>query len=342
MTSHGDASPAPAASGSRLPAFLRLRVGLAGLFGAAALVVTAATLLGFLGGLWWFADLFAHFRVQYAAALLPLSLLLLALRQRRLAAAAAVALLLNVAVIAPLYLRPADAAGSAAVAVRVLLINVNTANGDPARVLAAVRALDPDLLLVQEISTRWVAALQALEDAYPHTLLAPRADNFGIGLYSRLPLRTPHLASFGSAEVPSVVAGVEAGGGARFTLVGTHPLPPVNRAYAAWRDEQLALVATDVARRAAGGESVVVLGDLNVTPWSARFRAFLRQAPVRDSARGFGVQPTWPVQIPVLYIPLDHCLHTPDLVTRRRVIGPAVGSDHRPLCVTLGLAAGRP
>ena len=55
-----------------------------------------------------------------------------------------------------------------------------------------------------------------------------------------------------------------------------------------------------------------------------------------NSQRGFGVQATWPVAGGFApRIPLDHCLHSPDLATVDRRMGPAVGSDHLPLVVVL-------
>jgi endonuclease/exonuclease/phosphatase family metal-dependent hydrolase len=64
-----------------------------------------------------------------------------------------------------------------------------------------------------------------------------------------------------------------------------------------------------------------------------------------DSEQGFGVQPTWrvflgPLTGPLLrpvQIPIDHCLHAPEMMTLARATGPACGSDHYPLLVTLQL-----
>ena len=80
------------------------RVTLLGLCVSAGAVVCAATLLGFAGRLWWFFDLFSHFRVQY---LLSLSLVvLLTLLGRRFRASGVFGLFVaaNLACILPYYL----------------------------------------------------------------------------------------------------------------------------------------------------------------------------------------------------------------------------------------------
>jgi hypothetical protein len=76
---------------------------------------------------------------------------------------------------------------------------------------------------------------------------------------------------------------------------------------------------------------------LNLTPWSFHFKVLLRVTGLHDSARGFGVQPSWPNNNPFLRIPLDHVLHSPDIVVLQRTIGPDVKSDHFPVIVDLAL-----
>ena len=52
---------------------------------------------------------------------------------------------------------------------------------------------------------------------------------------------------------------------------------------------------------------------------------------------GFGRGPTWPGAFNTLgMIPIDHLLHSKELVTVDRIVGEANGSDHRPLIVEIG------
>lgn len=83
----------------------------------------------------------------------------------------------------------------------------------------------------------------------------------------------------------------------------------------------------------------MVLGDLNVTPWSHVFRDLLKRTGLIDSAQGWGIQPTWPSGAVLLRIPIDHCLHSPDVAIVNREIGENVGSDHFPVIVDFFIRA---
>ncbi|MBU4198871.1 MAG: hypothetical protein KKG09_02950 [Verrucomicrobia bacterium] len=72
---------------------------------------------------------------------------------------------------------------------------------------------------------------------------------------------------------------------------------------------------------------------MNVSPWSSHFRRLLRESGLQDSAQGRGVQPTWPTFSPLLLIPIDHCLHSPQIAIFKKQAGPSVGSDHYPVIV---------
>ena len=83
---------------------------------------------------------------------------------------------------------------------------------------------------------------------------------------------------------------------------------------------------------------VVLVGDLNTTPWSQHFAQLLSEPRFRSVREGFGWLPTWPAMLPpFLRIPIDHCLVTSELDVLALDLGHNVGSDHLPLVVTLAL-----
>jgi endonuclease/exonuclease/phosphatase (EEP) superfamily protein YafD len=294
-------------------------------------VASAATLVCFLGRYFWFFDLFSHFRVQYLLGLVALAGLLLLGRWWKSAAFFLAMAAINGATVLPLYFEkdpaPAQAAAEAQV-LRAMLLNVHTELGDPERVKALIIAVDPDLLVLQEINAAWMTDLVWLEDVYPHIITEPREDNFGIGFYTKIPLMEGQVTFIGEAEVPSVVATLRIPQ-SDLRVIATHPLPPSSRKYAHWRNQQL----EELAEVVQSPLPVLLLGDLNVTPWSYNFRRLLAESGLRDSARGYGVQPTWPTHIPLLRIPIDHCLHSEGIVIRDRALGENVSSDHFPLIV---------
>jgi len=302
---------------------------------AAGAVACLATLLGFLGRFWWFLDLFSHFRVQYLVGLGFLGILLLVGRRRRTATVFLAFACVNLVLVAPLYFGRRSELPEGSTAWRAMLLNVNTHYGDADRVKDAILAADPDILVLEEISARWVSDLAWLTNSHPHSVVQPREDNFGIGLFSKLPLAESKVAYITRANVPSILATVDAGH-TNLRVLATHPLPPRNGDYSRWRNEQLDRLP-DYVRPPL---PVLLLGDLNVTPWSCHFRRLLARTGLRDSATGYGVQPTWPNFNPLLRIPIDHCLHSPDILVVDRRIGPDVSSDHYPVIVDFAVRAG--
>jgi endonuclease/exonuclease/phosphatase (EEP) superfamily protein YafD len=69
--------------------------------------------------------------------------------------------------------------------------------------------------------------------------------------------------------------------------------------------------------------------------WSSTYRALEDSTGLRNSRRGFGVMPSWPVFLPVAMIPLDHCLVADRVDVLETKLGEDIGSDHRPLLVQL-------
>lgn len=305
---------------------------LSSLYLALSALACAATACSFLGRLWWFLELSCHFRVQYAAILVPAVAVAALRRQFKAAAVLGVFALANVVVILPLYFGRSEPAATGH-PLRVVLLNVHTANRDSAAVLEFLENTQADLIALLEVNGRWMRDLQPLEDDYAFSRTLPREDNFGITLFSLMAPEESAITWIGEADVPSIVARFQIGD-QPLTVIATHPVPPVNRLYAADRNRQLTAVAKLAAEQK---DPVLLLGDLNTTSWSPYFSDLLQQSGLDDSRAGFGVQPTWPSGRALLWIPLDHCLVSPSITVRDRRVGPFVGSDHYPVIVELEL-----
>lgn len=289
----------------------------------------AVSLAGFLGQWWWVFDLASHFRVQYVVVLLLTCAILVSLRHRGFAAVAGAFAILNLSLIATMYLPPPGSSKSAADGARALLVNVNTANTHYQAVLDLVARCDPDLLVILEVDDRWMSELQQLTAHYPHSISRPRSDHFGIALYSKHPFVTSEIVTVGQHHLPSVLVKTKIAGHEMF-IFGTHALPPVSAGHARLRDKHLEEIAAMLTSLDA---PVLLLGDLNTTPFSYSFRRLLGESGLIDGSRGMGYQPTWPAGAFPLLIPIDHCLHSRDLGIRSKETGPAVGSDHYPVIV---------
>ena len=310
---------------------LRLKIDFWGLVSAAGTLLCLFTVTGLLGRAWWIFDLTSHFRIQYAVLLAIFTVIGLVARKWRVALIFGAFMAINLGFIIPYCFFGATSARDQPVTLRVMLINVHTENSHYDLVTKFIRQRNPDLVLLEEVNDAWMEHLAELKTAYPHLCEDAREDNFGIALFSKLPLNNPEIIHLGPAEIPNVTAEIEVSG-RPIHFLGSHPLPPGSSENTRLRNQQLRALAEKI--RSWRG-SVVLLGDLNTTVWSHSFGELLRESGLRDSSRGLGVHTTWPANLSPLGIEIDHCLISDDLKVVTRTVGGNVGSDHLPLIIEL-------
>jgi endonuclease/exonuclease/phosphatase family metal-dependent hydrolase len=119
-------------------------------------------------------------------------------------------------------------------------------------------------------------------------------------------------------------------GNTTLTVLGTHLNWPLGRRVSEARNAQLAAIA-ELARR--HPDPLVVLGDLNITPFSPHFSRTLRDGGLKLCAPGAGLAPTWPARVVPLYIAIDHCLASAGVQAWNFRTGDYLGSDHYPISV---------
>lgn len=296
-------------------------------------LTVAATLLGFLAAWLWLGELACHFRAQYAVVLLAAASCFAAGRRFRRCGLAATAGCLNLALILPLYFG-APATGDANQPHRLLLLNVNANNGHFDQVRQYIQESNPDIIVLVEVNNRWVQQLEPLTAAYPHAVWLPLENKFGLIVYSRYELSGSEVRHTEDFPNGFTVARIPVAG-KRLTVAGVHPPPPVSPAATAIRNEQLQDLAA-WANEQSG--PLLLAGDLNTTSWSPAFARLLEEGQLRDARQGFGVCPTWPARIPLMWIPIDHCLVSPGVVIHDHQVGPYLGSDHCPVIIDFSLA----
>ena len=296
-----------------------------------AVLLAAATLLGLLGRLHWTLDLLSHFRVQYMQIGLILIGVSIWMRQHKRTAALILLAAFNYAFVLPFYFgSPSPAIKTP---VRAMLLNLNAQNGNTQKVLEAIRDADPDLLLLEEVTPEWADKLTVLNPDYPHRIEEPRKGSFGIMLLARYPLEHREVMTFAGSGGPSVLAEAYLPQGT-VSIIGTHPVPPLSRSFAERRNLHFAELAEAVLKQP---HPVLLIGDLNTSPWSPHFRDLAEASGLRNSMKGFGFQPSWPVGKPFLKIPIDHMLHAPEIIIHNRAVLGDVGSDHYPVVVDFSL-----
>jgi len=303
-----------------------------------------ATLCAVLGGFAWPVELFAHFRPQLAALATGALIFALLLRHVPLIVVNVVLLAANAVPLAPhlmIYLRE-PAAVAAGPTLRLLSLNMHGSDSDPAKFLALVAAEKPDVILLTEVAGDIDQRMATLNDAYPHRIPTRNKGLHEVALYSRWPIAGIETNRSAHAEMPVVSADLCPPAGTRgacLRVVALHAMAPFGRG-AARRDRQL-----DLAARAAAAQpgAAVIIGDLNLTPWSPTFTRLIDVARLRDTSRLRGLQPTWqPTGLPaglasLFALSIDHALVSEDIVAQANRVGPDMGSDHRPIIVDLQL-----
>ncbi|MBI9019372.1 MAG: endonuclease/exonuclease/phosphatase family protein [Phycisphaerae bacterium] len=276
-------------------------------------------------------ELLSHFRMQYLFASILCLAGLLICKKIKTSAIILVIVILNVAHILPWYLKTdIPIAPATAIPLKIMLSNVHSSNQNYDRLLSLIKTESPDIFIAQEVNQRWISKIASLEKEYHHKLLIPREDNFGIALYSKLPL-SKVKKEFYDSDVPSIYARLKHDGH-EFTLIATHPLPPINKQYFDARNTQLNALATGIKSI---NEPIILIGDLNVTLWSGNYKTLETNSNLYNARKGFGIIPTWPSHIPLMRIPIDHCLLSNEFSVTNIKTGPDIGSDHLPLIIEI-------
>jgi len=308
-----------------------VRVTLTGLLQAAA-VVTIAFSVGTLLPIDHFAiQLFTHFRLQYVVVSLSLLLLFKYLRSPWLIGALAASLVLNASLVLPWYVGEDETSGG--VELKLLHANVLSSNTEYDRLISLLDTEAPDLVMLQEVSPDWLVALDELRADYPYSYAEAREGNFGIALFSRVPLKSVSHFDSPPFGYPTIVASLDIDGQV-LHFIGTHPMIPVRGTFYDARNEQLAGVARLLGKQA---EPKILVGDLNLSQWDVNYKHLEQQGGVRNARKGFGILPTWPVFMPFAMIPIDHVLVSETISVTGFYSGPRIGSDHLPLIVTFSL-----
>ena len=302
---------------------------------------------------WWILDILANLRVQWLVGSATAVLLAVILQSPK---DTARCLLLTTFLAWPLL--PGIMSGTSASnadptkasvltgiddRLRVCVCNVLSSNRRHDDTLHALTERDPDVIGILELSPELADLCHSnLRERWPHQMLVPQATgNFGIGVLSKTPLRDGFVFQLNEPWIPSIEVTVGTAD-CSLRLFVTHPLPPVGHRKFLSRNQHLQMLASRAAahQQANPEHGILVIGDLNLTPWSPIFDDWLAASRLKNASAGFGFMPTWfRIDHPVGGLMLDHACCSDDLVCMRRIVSGPFGSDHR--AVTFDFCRGK-
>ncbi len=323
---------------------LRRRLRLLGLLvlyvSVAALALS--TVLAEFGENWWIADLFAHFRYHYALGALLLVGAALALGRRVTGLAAACLVGAQIWAIAAPPRTPAVERTETGTPLRVMSVNVLVVNARHDDVAAAVERAAPDIVSLQEISPAWHPVVARLAKSLPHVAPADwrtrPSDNI---LLSRHPIRESRMViPPGPARWFAHVEATVEIGGQPVHVLAVHPPLPYGPLLTDIRQAHLDYYARIAAR---SDLPLLIAGDFNITPYSPRFRALLREGGLRYVHLGWAWPRSWPsahygaLTRHLRGFQIDHVLTSRHFAVAGARAAEDVGSDHYPIVADLVL-----
>lgn len=307
--------------------------------GLAALLFVA-TAASFLGPWSWLLDLLSHFRPQLAA-LGIVSMAVALLARSRIALVLSLCLTaVNAAPLMPYFVgNGADESGDIPdqSRFRVLTFNLYGHHTDPAAFRRMIERENPDIVLLEEVP-RDTGFLEGWESRYSYRISEHGGVPLDVVLFSRwkpLSLSVDRsVAQFRSVLTARFCQSDTAN--RCFTFVGLHADQPFEEGA---RRQQGQL---DIAEREIGvarEDAVLLMGDLNMTPWSRAFRTFVARTGLSDTARTKRLSSTWRSRSLLLGLPIDHILVNRGFRVIENRLGEDLGSDHLPVIADLAFKA---
>jgi Uncharacterized protein conserved in bacteria len=226
--------------------------------------------------------------------------------------------------------------------VTMMTHNLFGMNYEMEKVVAAIHAENPDIIVLQEYFGEQATDLHPLLLAdYPFFVRCRGGKRANLGLYSRLPFTQvedgacPNNA-YGTSRTAHILAQFQTEDGTPFSVITSHmdwPLP------VARQREQLS-VLSEVVDKIEG--PMILAGDFNSTPWSYALRDFVARNGFTRETMNLVTYPlswyyfgAWRDTIP--FLPLDHVMTRDGVVVHDLHVGRRTASDHLPVVFTFSV-----
>jgi endonuclease/exonuclease/phosphatase (EEP) superfamily protein YafD len=310
------------------------------------------TVAGFFGRSWWWFDVACHFRVQYFWILIFSAIVCTLGRKWIPCILITTFALINAATLIP-YITTAKPINVDSPKIRAVSINLDYRNSSYEKAVSFISQSQPQLLILGDLSERWEDGLRETLAEFPYFIRLKYAEayfieeNFmepfreilkkhkiSLGLFSKLPFESRKLGQVETYPTPYVMAQFKFNE-KPFTLLGAHLMIPASNVLSKTRNKQITFLTQKIQSIK---QPTVLLGDLNITPWSPFFKDFIQKTGLNEARKEFGISPTWPTGFASLQIPIDHSLTSNRIIVHSFRLGPDIGSDHFPLILDFSLS----
>lgn len=283
------------------------------------------------------ADICSHFRIQYFGIAVCILLFYLTIKYKKQSVyvALAIIILLNGFEILSLHSLRNDMSKNISIIndkkVKIGLINLLTSNTQYEKVCTELLAYNNDILIIQEIDEIWSKKLDKVKEHYLYKKEILREDNFGIAIYSKLPIvNFVELNMIGELETPVIIAQIKINN-KLCQLFAVHTTPPVSKTYFDNSKKILANISEYIKKSKI---PTIVVGDINSSRFSNNYKCFINKTNLVDA--GSPLQSTWPTYwLSPFRIQLDHIFYSKDFKLEKFNVGNYVGSDHFPVYAEL-------
>src|SRR3569623_680330 len=168
---------------------------------------------------------------------------------------------------------------------KVMTHNIFGLNYDMQRVANVIAAEDPDIVAIQEYFPEQSALDKLLRPTYPYAARCQGGKRANLGLYSKIPFDREMSAAdcpsgaYGTQRTAHIIAGFTLADGTHFSVMTTHmdwPFPI---------ERQRTELATAAQEASNVDGPLLVVGDINSTPWSYAMQRFEAATDLRRETR---------------------------------------------------------
>lgn len=186
----------------------------------------------------------------------------------------------------------------------------------------------PDMIMVAEVNSAFARLFQELQAIYPHQHIRVSDDSsYGVAILSKTQLHGFEEKFLTPEKIPSLFFHVKIDSQIVHvaSLHTANPLPALKT-----RDAELAALVD--WHEKTSPQNLLILGDLNATPYCRALKNMTRRMNLKNARDGRGVLGSFPARapFPFLRIPIDHLLVGGGVKIDDFRLGPHIDSDHLP------------